>query len=164
MAKEIWRQVVGYEGRYEVSNLGRVRNMSGLILRDRIQWTGYNRAALCKNGARKDHPVHRLVAAAFIGPRPEGLEVNHINGVRADNRAENLEYVTRRENMAHKKVTGTDQGGQRNGRARLTAHDVRAIRQRYAEGVTTTEMALEYGVHKNTVSCITRGETWREAA
>jgi hypothetical protein len=164
MASEIWKPVVGYEGLYEVSDLGRVRNASGKVLRDRILWTGYNRAALCKNGTRKCTPVHRLVAAAFIGPRPDGHEVNHINGIRADNRPENLEYVTRRQNMAHKKVTGTWQGRENNPRAILSNRQVEEIRRRHGAGERAIVMAREYGVHKNTIFALLRGETWQAAA
>lgn len=164
MAIEIWKPVVGYEGFYEVSSLGRVRNPRGAILRDRLNHLGYNRAALCKCGVRRDCMVHRLVAAAFIGPLPIGKEVNHINGLRADNRVENLEYVTRAENMAHKRVTGTTQGGERNGRAKLTASQVAEIRDRYANGEFGTKLALEYGVTSGTIYFLVSGATWREAA
>jgi hypothetical protein len=108
--------------------------------------------------------VHRLVAAAFIGEPPPGKEVNHINAVRSDNRASNLEYVTRSQNMAHKRVTGTQQDGERNGRAILSAKQVADIRERYSRGEYGTSLAQEFGVHSNTIYALVRGETWREAA
>lgn len=100
---EIWKPVVGYEGLYEVSNLGRVKSLNynhtgkeGLLslVPDK---NGYSKVGLCKNGKRKPYYVHRLVAEAFI-PNPNNLpEVNHkIDNFehRSDNRVENLEWCT----------------------------------------------------------------------
>lgn len=119
--EEIWKPVVGYEGLYEVSNLGRVKSlerdyMSGGILRhrhhDRIlsnikNSNGYVKVQLYNNGVCKQLSVHRLVAGAFI-PNPEGKEyVNHLNGKKDDNRAKNLEWCTPIENNTHSiKVLG----------------------------------------------------------
>lgn len=98
---ENWKDIAGYEGRYQVSDMGRVRNKTGRILSPAKNSRGYQRVLLCKDGKKKNHSVHRLVALAFVPIGREGLEVNHINGIKTDNRAENLEWVTRSENMAH---------------------------------------------------------------
>lgn len=106
---EIWRPVVGYEGLYEVSNTGRVRSLyDGRWQRCRIKELkpgahedGYLLVSLYKDSERKIHTVHSLVMAAFVGPRPEGLQINHIDEDKTNNRVENLEYCTCRENNNH---------------------------------------------------------------
>lgn len=105
--EEVWRPVVGYEGQYEVSNLGRVRSLdrivksrvrSGQKIKGRMLTKrchkGYFRVALSENNSTSNFFVHRLVAAAFI-PNPENLPcVNHKNENKLDNRVENLEWCT----------------------------------------------------------------------
>lgn len=106
---EIWKGIVGYEGRYQVSNLGRVKSLRKFIgsgywqeekLLTPLMKRGYGSVGLYGE-ATKQKQIHRLVAMAFV-PNPENKpQVNHINGVRADNRVENLEWVTCSENHLH---------------------------------------------------------------
>lgn len=105
--KEVWKDVVGYEGLYQVSNLGRVRSFErkGTFTKIKVQETvkgGYKRVNLYKNGRLKKMLVHRLVAEAFLGTPDKDMQVNHINGIVDDNRLENLEWVTVKENANHK--------------------------------------------------------------
>lgn len=96
--KEVWKDVKGYEGVYQVSNYGRVRKIT--ILKQ-CNKKGYRKISLHKQGTIKTFAVHRLVAEAFI-PNPDNkLEVNHINAIKDDNNVNNLEWVTREENMKH---------------------------------------------------------------
>jgi len=101
MEKEIWKDIDGYGGQYQVSNLGRVRSFriksEGVILVQRPNIKGY--MIVCLNHVAKS--VHQLVARAFVGGYADGLEVNHINEDKADNRADNLEWVTHRQNNLH---------------------------------------------------------------
>lgn len=113
---ENWLPVIGYEGTYDVSDLGRVRRVGratrsgkgrgggariGRILRTQVVHGGYRTVHLWLAGSQKVHLVAGLVAEAFIGPRPIGREVNHIDGVKKNNAAANLEYLTRSENLTH---------------------------------------------------------------
>ena len=102
MKGEIWHKCEVPYTRYEVSNQGRVRNAhTDKVLRPRKHCCGYLHVDLHYKGQRKTCLVHKLVATAFVEGWREGLEVNHKNGVKTDNRAENLEWVTSSENKQH---------------------------------------------------------------
>lgn len=111
--KEIWKDIEGWDGLYQVSNLGRVKSLPRLrvsihpyitkekILRPRVygDTREYLSVTLCNNNHRKQVPIHRLVAIAFI-PNPHGYnEVNHINEIKGDNRSCNLEWCSRSYNV-----------------------------------------------------------------
>ena len=101
MIEEIWKDIKGFEGLYRVSNLGRVKSFYGLkerILKPLIHSCGYYQVQLYKNLIGKNYLVHRLVWEAFNGQIPEGLQVNHINEIKSDNRLENLNLMTCKEN------------------------------------------------------------------
>lgn len=102
--EEIWKDIEGYEGLYQVSNLGRVKSLNYAkqgkekILKDRISATGYKRVNLSKSGERKTYYVHRLVAETFI-PNPNGYsEVNHKDENKSNNNIDNLEWCTSKYN------------------------------------------------------------------
>lgn len=120
LENEIWKDIKDYEGLYQVSNLGNVKSLSRVtinkksnlknaasycVIRERILKTtnnrGYNMIALCKNGTIRYFKNHRLVATMFIGYIPKSMVVNHKNGIKTDNRVENLEIVTNHENVTH---------------------------------------------------------------
>lgn len=98
---EIWADVEGFEGLYQVSDMGRIRSMrTGKVMSEKsLNGGGYVQKQLYKNGVVKRAVVHRLVASAFV--EGSGPEVNHKNGCKTDNRAENLEWVTRSQNVSH---------------------------------------------------------------
>ena len=115
MQDEIWKEISGYEGYFEVSNLGNFRSKDrvikyksngtrlypGKLLKTETIVEGYQRIVLMKEAIKKRYMCHRLVAQEFV-PNPDNKPyVNHINGNKADNRAENLEWVTQSENELH---------------------------------------------------------------
>ena len=101
---EIWKDIEGYEGFYQVSNKGRVKsfcNKKIILLKIYKDRGGYNKAALCLGDRKKHSLVHRLVAKAFI-PNPKNLpEFNHIDGNKENNCVENLEWITKSEKLKH---------------------------------------------------------------
>lgn len=99
MEKEIWKDVVGYEGLYQVSNLGYVKRKNRILKHTYREH--YKAVILCKNGKTKTFQVHRLVALAFI-PNTNNLpQINHIDGNKLNNKVSNLEWVTPSENRKH---------------------------------------------------------------
>lgn len=122
--EESWRQVVGYEGYYEVSDMGQIRSVDRIIEHKRLKKqtlhsrqmkkningrNGYEYICLCRDGCVKQHRVHKLVVQAFLGEKPTAKhQVNHINGNKADNRAENLEWCTQSHNMKHAYANGLE--------------------------------------------------------
>ena len=111
--KEIWKDISGYEGLYQVSNLGRIkriRNRTCKILKEQKKQSGYIGCTLSKNGIVKHYKVHRLVAEAFIPNTEHKPQINHINGDKTDNNVNNLEWCTARENINHSFKAGLSKG------------------------------------------------------
>lgn len=162
---EEWR-TVAVAPAYEVSSLGRVRRPVGnarnpgqKILSTRTLVRGYPAVYLYR-GSRASMlrvTVHRLVAEAFIGPRPDGHDVNHKNFDRTDNRTENLEYLSRRENVRY--TTAANRGGSPR---RLTPD--RALLLYQLAGLrewTQREVAACFGVSQSIVTFMEKGHVWR---
>ncbi|MBM7565764.1 NUMOD4 domain-containing protein [Paenibacillus sacheonensis] len=110
---EVWKDVVGYEGIYQVSNFGRVKSLGNgvtrkeKILRQHINRRGYMKLDLSMKGQEpKKFSVHRLVAQAFIPNPLNKPQVNHVNCFKSDNRVTNLEWNTQKENLLHAKANG----------------------------------------------------------
>ncbi len=168
---EEWRDVPGYEGRYQVSNIGRVRSWVNNVGNRRKEpkalrlntRRGYATIWLSWFGQGKRYLVHRLVASAFMEkPRPD-QQINHINGIKNDNTVGNLEWVTASENVQHAvAVLGAQswQQGENHPRAKLTYAQVDEIRLALLRGESGAEIARRYGVHKDTISYIRRGKSW----
>ncbi len=100
--KEIWKDIEGYEGLYQISNLGNVKSLkNNIILKPSKNSKGYLQVFLWKNGSGKLLRIHRLVAKAFIPNFDDKPQVNHIDGNKQNNRVNNLEWVTNSENQKH---------------------------------------------------------------
>lgn len=182
---EEWRPVVGYEGRYEVSSLGRVRSVSRLIVqeygwRGRHQqtvprrWDGRVLALHTQKGSAyiavslKANPkaknisqrVHVLVASAFNGPCPGGQEVRHYDGQRPNNTPSNLIYGTRLENHQDTKRHGMTAKGEKNGMAKLDDRTVSMIKGLPATALTK-DVADRLGVRLDSIRAPRRGDNWK---
>lgn len=176
--EEIWKDIVGYEGLYEVSSLGSVKsigrsklvginggtyNLGDMLLKPRKS-RGYNVVVLCKLGKTKNFLVHRLVAAAFLENKDNKATVNHINGNKTDNRLENLEWATPSEQQKHAFSIGLRDSsiGENCNFSKLKKEDIFEIRRLYKTGFYRMgEIAKKFNVAKNTVNSIVHGYTWK---
>jgi len=172
---ENWRDVAGYEGVYRVSDLGRVRSLDRMVDGPIVQRKSngkvislsfvhrYQKVGLQQNGLRKQFLVHRLVAAAFIGPCPDGKQVNHLDGDKLNNQPSNLEYVTPSQNTLHAYETGLKKAirGTEHHSSKLSEADVLEIRATYAAGgITQRKLADSFGVGHKQISKIILRQRW----
>jgi DNA-binding transcriptional regulator YiaG len=134
---------------------------AGLILKGRTFTNGYVYVCLRNHPAMRYVQVHRLVAAAFIGPGTPEQHVNHRDGTKTNNAAGNLEYVTPAGNSRHAAELGLVQQGERHYAARLTADDVRAIRSQAVSGISQRALARAYGTSRSAIVHILSGKNWR---
>jgi hypothetical protein len=161
-----WRPIPSLDGIYEASDAGTIRRAvggpgtrAGRLLSRRRMPSGYLTCSPWVGNRGHPRLVHRLVAEAFLGPCPEGQEVNHRNGFKVDNRPVNLEYVTRSANLLHRASGGVGRGVD-NASARLTEQTVHAIRRRHAAGEGYKRLAAAYGVTWGTVRAVVKRRTW----
>lgn len=157
----MWRHVKGLEDRYLINKDGLIKSLvNGGYRRGYIMPIGYR--AVTIDG--KMRYVHRLLAEAFI-PNPDGKpNINHKDGIKANNSLDNLEWCTHSENMKHAYRIGLNKSpigpGMNGPAAKLTDEKVLDIRRRIAEGAKQQDLADEYGVAKGTIGFIARRETW----
>lgn len=170
---EVWKPIKGYEGLYEVSNYGKVktlRKMSGTCYRkehelslNRLSVDGYVRIALRKNDKSWETKLHRLVAEAFI-PNPLNKKtVNHIDGNKLNNRADNLEWADRHEQLAHAYRLGLKKPVHTN--RKLSDEAVRYIRKKYKRQSTefgTVALSKKFGVSNCVIGLIVRGKAYKD--
>ncbi len=167
---EIWKDIPGYEGKYQVSNMGRVKSLSRIIQgRNQFgsfEWRSpelylrpgrtdkYGHLSVVLNDPRKSRLVHQLVMLAFVGEPPEGMYVLHSNGNASDNRLSNLRYDTQSENVLDV---------YRQGKAwkKLTIEDVGGIRFGLSCGISCRELGRMFGVGHQAISKIKNVERYQ---
>lgn len=151
---------------YDVSDLGRMRSRKSKwkeprILKPNVTKRGYHHYGLSNpSGKLTTFKVHQLVLLAFVGPRPEGMEVCHGPNGKADNSLANLSYGTREQNAQDRHRDGATPKGEKNASAKLTEYDVVKIRARRESGCTQASLALEYGVSHQLISQICLRQIW----
>jgi hypothetical protein len=170
---ENWLDVVGYEGIYQVSDLGNVRSVARYTTnritgvrywrkakprKTELGRNGYVRVIFRREGTTKNKSVHRLVAEAFIGT--DDRDVCHNNGQRHDNRLTNLRYGTHLENMADRTKHGNTLIGTKHWKAILNDDQIVEIRKRLQRGDFQREIAADYGVQRSAISSISTGANW----
>lgn len=155
--EEIWKPVVGYEGMYEVSNLGRVKSIKRNIIIKLGIIKGYNRIVL----KGKTKLIHRLVSEAFI-PNPENKPcVNHIDNNPLNNNINNLEWVTHKENSFHSSRQGRMNQGENQHNSKLTKDNVIYILKMLNDGIKGTVLAKKFNVTSANISYIKKGTNWK---
>lgn len=170
---EEWADIVGFEGLYMVSNLGRIKSLKRRVLRyghwlpikekilkPRISADGYFRVALKyrDKDKSKDKRIHIAVAEAFI-PNPNNKpEVNHKNSIKSDCSASNLEWVTHKENMTHAAKSGTIPNGINRITSKLNERKVRAIRRQ--KHISCQVLGKKYGVSHQTIRAVIQNKKW----
>jgi HNH endonuclease/NUMOD4 motif/Helix-turn-helix domain of resolvase len=167
LPNEVWKAAQGYNDKYLVSTKGRVKSLfrrNEHLLRPGANRRGYLRVSLWDTATRKASSVavHRLVMLTFAGPPPDGMQVNHKNGNKADNRSENLEFVTPGENLRHSYnvLNRHHVRGEQHGRAKLSENDVQQIRRLIGVGVKIKSIAAAFGVSPATIYDIRAGKHW----
>lgn len=156
-----------YEGIvYKVSDDGKIYGPKVGELKQRLNSDGYLEVTVGgMYGRRIRERTHIIIAKVFVDGYKPGLEVNHKNFIRTDNRASNLEWVTHRENVKYSYINGRHDGtrsGDKNGRAKLDWEKVNEIRNKYKNGSTISSLAREYCVGNTTISHLVKNETWKQ--
>ena len=166
---EEWLPVVGHEKLYSVSNLGRIKRTGkgagatvGRLLKYNKDRYGYYHVVFINNATRYEDQFHRVVMAAFVGPCPEGLQVNHIDSNKINNKLENLEYVTPSRNIRHTYENGRKASrGEDATNVKLKNKDVLEIKKLLKKGeMPQGKIAEIYKVHFGTISNISLGKSW----
>ena len=171
---EIWKDIDGFNGKYQISNLGRVASMPRVIDRGvkgkkRTAWkllslriyngnSPYFRCTLFKNGRRYYRDVHVLVAKAFIGKRPYGHHVHHTDNNKTNNHVKNLIYLPVKDHLNTRKMPR----GENHHLTTLTENQVREIRyERKMSNTTYQKLAEKHNTTKRTIYCIVKRITWK---
>lgn len=169
---EVWKDVEGYEGKYEISSKGRLRSwlrtgygtdrsVTPRFIKPVIA-CGYYRVGLHNRSSSKMMFVHRLVIVAFVGPRPGDKHfAAHLDGNPLNNNAENLAWCTAKENQAHRVFHGTTCRGTTHGCAKLSATEVLRIRELAAMGIFPSQIARTFNIGVGHTRSIIRKEAWK---
>lgn len=158
----------GYEGMYEISNMGRLRSyykgkwpqVEPTILDCGLNYKGYRRARLVKNGRSRSLRISRMVLEVFSGPCPKGMQCAHLDGNRTNDVITNLKWVTPKENQSHRFSHGTAIYGERCHLSKLKDKEVIEIKKRLLLGERGCDLAVEFGMSRPAMSSIKNGRSW----
>lgn len=181
-APEVFVDIPGYEGYYQVSNYGNIKSLDrvikektgktqtikGRVLKQRINPGGYCYVGLRKNGVKATFAIHQLVAQTFLDNPENKPTVNHINGIKTDNNISNLEWATYSENLSHAYNSGLRTAaslqtvGNKNYKRKLKSEQVIEIKRLLAAGsLTHKEIATKFSVARSTITEIKSGRRWK---
>jgi len=148
--------------KYMVSTIGSVKNIATKrLLKQSKTAKGYWVVTLSNNSSRKQCRVHRMVLSTFIGKCPLGMECNHKNGIKSDNRLTNLEWTTHSDNIKHAYKVGLKCAvGEGNGQSKLTKKNVSTIRNLCTVGNRQVDVAKKFNVNRSTICRIVSGAAW----
>lgn len=176
---EIWKDIIGFEGYYQVSNLARIKRLPRL---SKHSYPGYFKpygeritentiknpkkyisAKLTVNGITYTRQMHRVVLMAFVPCPGSEYVVNHKDGDKHNNHLENLEWVTQKDNIRHAKLMGLARyaKGDDSGASKITEEFVRIIKKMLSDGVIQKQIAKHFGISAKMVTDINTGRTWK---
>jgi hypothetical protein len=179
--EETWKDVVGYEGLYQVSSLGKVKSYDKVVFcrnkntkkclgKERKQFHEkngyfsivlYGKGRKVKKGTQKSFTVHSLVARAFLGERPEGNQVRHLDGSRTNNNINNLCYGTGKENQKDRQRHGTAMAGEKHPMCKINNKIAKEIKTMLLKNKPAKRISEEYNISKYIVYDIKRNKTWK---
>jgi len=173
---ESWKDIIEFNNEYQISNIGRIRSKDAIIMRSNgsphtrkskilkpALDGGYFKGSVSINKKLVPYRIHKLVANAFVDGKKDRLEVNHINGIKSDNRSENLEWVSRSENMIHAIKTGllpVTRGSQRT-QSKMNEDTVREIYRLKSQGIQRKIIVEKLGISIHMYKDLMRGKTWK---
>jgi hypothetical protein len=176
--REEWKPIPGYEGLYEVSSAGKIRSLprtvtdkdgkrsryfSGRTLTPTPRGKyGYLVVSLSRENKARSVHVHRIVMLAFVGPLPKGKETRHKDGNKLNNARDNLKYSTHKKNCEDRIKHGVQIMGSTHPEAKLTEDQVRKIKKKLSNGVSTRALAKTFQVAQCTIMDIKKGVTWKQ--
>ena len=165
---EVWKDIIGYEGQYQISNYGRVRALLNnhreirkrpLIRKARINRDGYLYLNLTKNSVARTYKIHRLVATHFIENPENKTDVNHKDGIKTNNHFLNLEWNTKKENFNHSILIGLQNPiGEKNWNSKLSNEDINNIRN---SCLTRKQLSKLYNVSITSINNIITYKSWK---
>ena len=172
MEVEIWRDICGYTGKYQISNLGNVRSLdrfdslnrfkSGSIRKISTEKDGYSYITLIgDNSKSKSFFIHRLVAMSFEIPGFDKIQINHIDGDKSNNKISNLEWVTASENSIHALKLGLRKSGEDHPLSKLSNAQVLEIPNLLKIGYSLKKISILYNVSYSTIKNISRKHKWK---
>lgn len=160
---EEWRKIPTFPT-YEASDLGRIRHGEKVLIPVTTAY-GYQQCTICFEGKRFTRFIHRLVADAFLPPRPSPKhQTAHNDGTRSNNTPSNLRWCTAKENNADKVIHGTWQGGENHAQAKLCDSKIKEIRHLHENGVDQLSLSRRFGIGRRTVNGIVRRQSWKHVA